>query len=53
MAELDFTTVSTIISLAAVGMGTAFALGKFYEKVKNLERRIDDLEKSKKDDEKN
>ena len=53
MVELDFPTISTIISLAAVGMGTAFALGTFYEKVKNLEKRVDKLESSKNNDKQN
>ncbi|GEM_PF-6879537 len=52
MVELDFPTISTIISLAAAGMGATFALGKFYEKIKNLEKRVDKLESSKNNDKK-
>jgi len=53
MVELDISTIGVIIGIAAVGMSAAFALGKFYEKIKNLEKRVDKLESSKDDDKKN
>lgn len=42
--ELDISSISAIIGLAAAGMGGTFALGKLFEKVNYLEKRIDKLE---------
>lgn len=47
--ELDIGSIATYVGIIVAGGGAIFALGRLFEKVKQVERRVDKLENSKDD----
>ena len=49
MVELDFPTLAAAAAIIVVLVSATFAMGRLFEKVKNLEKKVDKLDTDKQD----